>query len=773
MNPERSIHPEIQGLRAIAVSLVLVFHVWPDRLSGGYVGVDVFFVISGYLITGLLARMAARDGGISLVDFYARRARRLLPAATAVLFATLCGVLVFLPESRWHETATEIAASAVYIQNWVLAWLSTDYLGAEQAASPVQHYWSLSIEEQFYIVWPLVMIGALSVARRLGRPTTGLFVVALSAIFALSLLASIVLTANEPDRAYYVTHTRMWELALGGLLALTIHRFTLPSGARPVLMAGGLAAIGASAIMLTREAEFPGLVALVPTLGAALVILAGNVHLAGLPVLGSRVLGWIGDRSYSIYLWHWPIVVFYVADGERIGWLDGSALILGTLAISHLSFHLIEQRFRHPRRRAEWRPILLGAASIAAMVAAPVALQQSIAARANTAFNLADSRYPGPAALLEGATVPDGVPLLPSLATVKSDLPVVYGRDCHQNQQSAAAISCELGDADGETLAVIVGDSHAAQWVPALAAIAHAYNWRLVALTKSACAFSGVPVLRSGEPYTSCSEWQANALARIEELKADIVFTSQSRRYLRDTETSEMIAGLRTLWSQVIASGARVVAIQDTPWMPFEPADCLANGDRTCTAARADVVATDLFRRAAEGLEDVRVLDLTDGICGADVCRAAEGNLVIWRDDHHLSATYATALAPYFADRLGLSRRAVVQELANRTFVRAELNCSALGSGTPMSRTIQIQIADNEITYRYGDWERRQERFDHWTGTLSDGGVSLSGHYLEGGGGIKDVSLDGRIVDGTLRLDGSRGPRDCELRAEMPPGLRS
>ena len=224
MPQHRVFLPEIQGLRAVAVGLVLIFHVWPSILPGGYVGVDVFFVISGYLITGLLVRTALRDGRISLVDFYSRRARRLLPAATAVLAATFAGMFVFLPEARWEEAATQIAASALYVQNWVLAWLSVDYLGAENAASPVQHYWSLSIEEQFYFVWPLVMIAAIAIARRFGLSLRRTFVVALAVIFALSLAASILLTAQEPAQAYFVTHTRMWELALGGLLALTIHR---------------------------------------------------------------------------------------------------------------------------------------------------------------------------------------------------------------------------------------------------------------------------------------------------------------------------------------------------------------------------------------------------------------------------------------------------------------------------------------------------------------------------------------------------------------------
>ena len=219
----RTVCPEIQGLRAVAVGLVLLFHIWPAFMPGGYVGVDVFFVISGYLMTGLLVRSAMRDGSVSLIDFYSRRARRLLPAATTVLAASFLATFAFLPQTRWLETVPQIAASALYVQNWALARSAVDYLGAENAASPVQHYWSLSIEEQFYFIWPLVVIAALHFARRFGVSLRRTLLVALGLIFVGSLAASIYITAQDPARAYFVTHTRIWELALGGLLLSLIH----------------------------------------------------------------------------------------------------------------------------------------------------------------------------------------------------------------------------------------------------------------------------------------------------------------------------------------------------------------------------------------------------------------------------------------------------------------------------------------------------------------------------------------------------------------------
>lgn len=369
---------------------------------------DVFFVISGYLITGLLVRTAERAGRISLLDFYSRRARRLLPAATAVLAASFAGMFVFLPEARWEETAIQIAASALYVQNWVLAWLSVDYLGAENAASPVQHYWSLSIEEQFYFIWPLVMIAAIFVARQFGLSLRRTFIVALSLIFAASLAASIYLTAQEPARAYFVTHTRMWELALGGLLALSIHRAHWVKGRTSILMAlVGISAILWSAVFYSPATAFPGIAALVPTLGTAAIILAGDVQLGFVRGLNTRLLTWLGDRSYSIYLWHWPLIVFYTARHETIGLMDGIGLIAVTLVLSHFSYEYIEQRYRHAKVKGEWKPLGYGLASIAACVAAAGTLHYSVASQATTHTDIADPRYPGPATLLAAAPVPE------------------------------------------------------------------------------------------------------------------------------------------------------------------------------------------------------------------------------------------------------------------------------------------------------------------------------------------------------------------------------
>ena len=546
-------------------------------------------------------------------------------------------------------------------------------------------------------------------------------------------------------------------------------------GAPAWIAIAGLAAILWSALTYSPATAFPGVAALVPTLGTALVILAGDVRLGFFRGLNARVLTWIGDRSYSIYLWHWPLVVFYTVRQEKVGLMDGIGLIALTMLLSHLSYEYLEQRYRHAKVKGEWKPLGYGLASIAACVAAAGTLQYSVASQATIHIDAADPRYPGPAALLAAAPVPEGVEAIPALAALKRDLPRIYvGDACHQNQVGAEPISCTLGNPDGARTMVITGDSHAAQWVPALERIAHANGWRLVTFTKSACAFSRVEVRLRNEPYASCMEWRENVIAEIKALRPDVVFTSQSRYGYIARET--MVEGLRSVWRELAEAGIKVVPIHDTPWMPFQPGDCLALGKpENCTAPRSKVEASDIFADAASALEGIGVIDLTDAICDPANCETIIGNMIVWRDQHHLTATYAAALAPYLAQQAGLPFSGSAAHVAeagrrkgNTDIIFARLTCSALKQGNPIERDVELQLENGKIAYRSGDWKKQKERYDLWTGTVRDGSVTMTGHYVEGAGGVKQLSLSGTIVDGRLRLEGKRGPRDCVLSADWP-----
>ena len=326
---------DIQGLRAIAVSMVVIYHLRPSLLPGGFAGVDVFFVISGYLITGHLWRGYRKTGSVSLLDFWGRRARRLVPAAALVLLVTWLVARVAEPVTELPDIAVQIRASALYFQNWQLASEAVNYLQSEGPATPVQHFWSLSVEEQFYLVWPLLFgaaaLVAIVVARARGgrgghhRPRrqpspaaarrAGLVTVAVltTALVGCSLAYSVYDTRTNPAAAYFVTTTRMWELGVGGLLAMVPDTYGRRIGRQGWLGWAGLAAVMVAAFTLSGTSPFPGWIALLPVLGAAAMIAGGSAdgRLGPAPLTSARPLVFLGGISYSLYLWHWPIISLY------------------------------------------------------------------------------------------------------------------------------------------------------------------------------------------------------------------------------------------------------------------------------------------------------------------------------------------------------------------------------------------------------------------------------------------------------------------------------
>ncbi|MBZ9862396.1 acyltransferase family protein [Mesorhizobium sp. CA12] len=644
--------PEIQGLRGLAVAFVVIFHIWPAALPGGYVGVDIFFVISGFLITGLLTRMALSEDGISLVGFYTRRVRRLLPAAIVALLVTLAGTLLFVSDAWWEETAKQVIASALYMQNWRLAEQAVDYLGAEDGPSPVQHFWSLSIEEQFYIVWPLLMMAALWWARRRGASPVQMVTFMLGVVMAGSLAASVALTRSDPAWAYFVTHTRVWELALGGLLALTPDRFRPNGRVRTAMAVAGIFAALASAMLFSRSTDFPGFKALLPTLGAALIIAAGSVRIGRFRGLDIAMLRYIGDRSYSIYLWHWPLIIFYAAQRGAIDLADGLLLIVATLVVSELSYRFVEQPYRHSRSSPAWRPLIDGTVAVGLCVAVAGGLVYAIDRQPIDTGLIGTPNYPGPAALLANAVVPQGVKPLPPLSKIGSDVPVIYRMKCHQEQKGTDATGCLLGDPTGTRTIVVMGDSHAAQWVPAVDKIAKDRKWKLVAFTKAACPVTRVTILDDGKPYQQCALWREKVLAEIAKLKPDFVITSQSN-YTSVTQGA-MIEGLRSVWGELTSQGVRVVAIRNTPFSLFDPRTCLGTDPAKCINPRAEVERENIYALAARSVAGVTLVDMNDALCSKDSCPAVVGNIVVLRDNHHLTATYALALAPYLAKAAGL-----------------------------------------------------------------------------------------------------------------------
>lgn len=634
---------EIEGLRAIAVLSVVLFHIWPSRLPGGYVGVDVFFVISGFLITGKLFAEAS-SGKIDLMNFYRRRAWRLLPAASVVLIVVTLAVPLVLPLSSLAETNLQVIASATYWQNWRLAWQAVDYLGAEATPSPVQHFWSLSVEEQYYILWPLVLSGLIVAARAINISLRLVVSGVLTVVILCSLAASITITIANPSWAYFVTHTRIWELAMGGLLAVLPLR--LPLAARRVIGVLGVAMVLAAVMVFTKETAFPGYMALVPTLGAACIILSGNDVSEAWSV--SRILGlsplqFVGGTSYAVYLWHWPILTFYQSEaGGDTGPVAGVLVVATTFLCAYLSKIWVEDRYRGGlpgRQRPLSDVVLVAVASVAIALSVSVTMFLNLNRVAYSARS-----YPGAEAIYAGAEVPAVTSYWPPQEALAKD---IFSRACLMRVESSPQPKrCDFGNPEGTFHVVLIGDSHAHVWAAPMAKVAERNGWRLTTYFKSSCPFTFEMVKARKGATPTCPEWSRQVLNALEEATPDLIVISRFRSKISTPE------GLRPfpidlqveMWEH-LEKIAPVIAIADSPEWEYTPTDCFTNRSLKCELPIQDVRADDIQVSAVAVHPTVALLDLNDVICPEDLCRAIVGNVVVWRDKHHLSATFATSLA--------------------------------------------------------------------------------------------------------------------------------
>ncbi|WP_017589402.1 acyltransferase family protein [Nocardiopsis ganjiahuensis] len=651
--------PEIEGLRALAVLLVAVYHIWFGRVSGG---VDVFLMLTGFLITGSLVRSVERDGRIRFAAFWTRLARRLVPAVAVVLTATMAAMYLWLPRSRWADVLDEVRAAALYHENWTLARNAVDYLAREAAASPVQHFWSLSIQGQFYLLWPLLVALAALVAARARIPLRATVLVAVTAVFALSLSYSVSVTARDQAWAYFDTGARLWELALGAILALVIHRVHLPVRLRVFLGWFGLAALVSCGVLVPVSTLFPGYVALWPTGAAVLVVLAGTT---GSRHGADRLLTWkplteLGKLSYPLYLWHWPVLVCYLEATDRplatpLGGLGVLGLSLGLAWLTHRLLEGGLDRFTRPagRRTPGWS-LGIAAALIVPVLAASLLwgdrLERERAERSQEVA-VPDS-YPGALAVSDpdaAALLPD-VPVRPDPADARQDLSWHHEQGCHVTLVSEELVVCDTGPADAEHTLALVGASRAAHWYPAVQEAAEARGWRLVSFTKSGCQFSTDTAHRDGEVFHECEVWKSKAMAELEELRPDAVLTSSTRATL-DGETVH--DGFLEVWWWLEELGIDVIGLRDLPRLPYQGAECVeSNPAEQCaspvTASQADV---DPATRV-ELPPNVTLMDLTGHVCPGGSCDAVVGNILVFWDHSHVTATYARTLGPAMEEAL-------------------------------------------------------------------------------------------------------------------------
>jgi peptidoglycan/LPS O-acetylase OafA/YrhL len=687
--------PDIEGLRAIAVLAVVVYHAGALVVGGGYIGVDVFFVISGFLITTNLYRELDTRGRISFAGFYGRRMVRLLPASALVVVVTVGASWLWMSPLVAKTVAKDGIAAALYGINVRLAIQGTDYLSATRAPSPLQHFWSLAVEEQFYLIWPLLLVVASGVWLR-RRPSRRAAATTLAVLGAGSLALCVWQTQYSEPWAYFGIQARAWELAAGALVALAAPRLArLPRIGAELVTWAGLAAVLVAAFVYTDATVFPGYAAVLPVAGAALVIAGGCGPARGVPaLLGTAPLQMFGRLSYSWYLWHWPVLIIgrSIVGHALSVWL-GLGLAFAALLPAWLSMRLLENpiRFRPSLRRRPWRGLVLGAALSAVSVGAagffgilPMHLVGSGRA-SDTAAVVADGPTDEAAARLSALIATSArtnampVNLVPAVTAASGDLPTDKGclasLDATSTADAMAAGCDRYGDTSSATTMVLFGDSHTEQWFDAVNAVALQRHWRLVVLTMSGCtpADTLTTKLNTQRAFTECASWREDALRVIASLKPAMVLMS-TRTYGSapvDRDNRPVPGNPDQLWTtalmdtatRVQQTGARVVLMQDTPDpVAINVPECVAQYTKdvqTCSlpASRSIYASRRAAISAAAQAAAIPVIDPVPWFCTATDCPPIIGNTLVYRDDSHVSDTYVRLLTPLLAGQLTATLR--------------------------------------------------------------------------------------------------------------------
>jgi peptidoglycan/LPS O-acetylase OafA/YrhL len=642
----RAKRADIQGLRAVAVGLVLLFHAGIPGIGGGYIGVDVFFVISGFLISTHLLEGLRDRGRIGFGAFYARRARRLLPAAFTVIVAIVVAARIWVSPVQFSYVVRDAIMSALYVPNLWFVQTATDYL-ADKTPSLFLHYWSLGVEEQFYLVWPLLLTILFRLFGLRWRT-----VAALAVVVAASFSACVWLTEYSQPYAFFMLPTRVWEFGIGALVALATLNGRGVFAPKVAAVAGwiGLAAIIGSGVVFAADTNYPGFAVAVPVLGTALLIAAGPTGAGPVVLLGMAPVVWIGDISYSLYLVHWPALVIPAA---ATGYMEPLPLWLRALIaaacvpLAWLLYTYVEL----PGQRIAWltnsRPRrTLGVTAAAMAVVSAIAL---VAGAAVTP--VLDSGKPAARSPL--VAYPTGTPyvpsnLSPSLRGAVDDKPVVYDDGCHRENRSTDPAGCRFGANRAAPLVLLLGDSHAAQWFPALKRLADRGLIRLENHTKSACP----PAVPPSLIYPECEIWTRGVIANMAADPPALVLVSYfGRRYFAGDEhaAEHWHDALETAISR-FPPRSRVAIIADTPSTGVTPSICLGrylSDANRCALPRSK--ALDAATRSAEAdivtNGPVKYFDFTDLLCNQLTCPAIIGDTLVYRDGGHITTTVSGQLA--------------------------------------------------------------------------------------------------------------------------------
>src|ERR1700727_2822419 len=585
---------DLDGLRGIAIALVAMFHVWFGRVSGG---VDVFLALSGFFFGEQWLRAALNPASsLSPLPEVVRLVRRLLPALVVVLAG--CAVLTILiqPETRWEPFADQSLASLGYYQNWELASTVADYLRAGESVSPLQHIWSMSVQGQFYIAFLALVFGfAFLLRRRLGDRLRTAFVVLLTALAAASFGYAIFAHQASQATAYYNSFARAWELLLGALVGALVPYVRWPMWLRTTAATIALAAVLSCGALIDGVKQFPGPWALVPVGAALLFILAGaNLQAGPTTVLGS-VVGLLGvTLTATAFTWREHVNVERASGKELSG--------------------------------------------------------------------LSSSDYPGARALVKHLRVPR-LRMRPTVLEAQTDYPPSTRDGCISDFKNTDVITCSYGDTSATRTIALAGGSHAEHWLTALDLLGRRHHFKVTTYLKMGCPLSTekMPlVMGNNDLYPECRDWVPKAMDRVVADHPDFVFTTSTRPW--NIKPGDVMPGTYAgIWQRFADNNIPILAMRDTPWLvkdgqPFNPSDCLAKGGDavSCGVKRSDVLADrNPTLDWVEQFPMLKPLDMSDAVCRADICPAVEGNVLVYHDAHHLSATYMRTMTSELGRQVG------------------------------------------------------------------------------------------------------------------------
>ncbi|KUI21727.1 acetyltransferase [Mycobacterium sp. IS-1496] len=673
---------DLDGLRGVAIALVAVFHVWFGRVSGG---VDVFLALSGFFFGGRLLRMVlTQDAPLRPFPEFTRLVRRLLPALVVVLAASAVLTILIQPETRWETFADQSLASLGYYQNWELAITASDYLRAGETVSPLQHIWSMSVQGQFYIAFlALIFAFGLLFRRVLRRHLRAVLVVLLTALTVASFVYAVIAHNDDQATAYYNSFARAWELLLGALAGALVPYIRWPMWLRGIVATAALAAILSCGWFIDGVKEFPGPWALVPV-GAtvAFILSAANRGPGGRLPAPNRLLATapfvtLGSMAYSLYLWHWPLLIFWLSytGHSRVDFWQGAGVLAVSGVLAWLTMRYIEEplRYRAPatavataplRTRLRRRTIALGSVVAllgVALTATSFTWREHVTVqRANGAelAGLSLQDYPGAIALLDKVRVPK-LPMRPSVLEAKKDLPASTIDGCISDFDNVGVINCTYGDKSAPRTIALAGGSHAEHWITALDLLGRTHNFKVVTYLKMGCPLTTeeMPlVMGDNRPYPKCHEWNSRVMPKLLADKPDYVFTTSTRPWnVKDGDV--MPSTYLGIWETLSRNKIPILAMRDTPWLvrdgePYIPADCLADGGDavSCGIERSKVLSDDNPTLAyVNRFPMLKPLDMSDAVCREEYCRVVEGNVLLYHDAHHISTTYMRTMT----DELG------------------------------------------------------------------------------------------------------------------------